>query len=87
MSANQSATAIDAGVSSFQLTRNGQPDTVVARYSFVREKIDGVWRIQLLHSSLMPEPVAPYNLAPKQPKAVEDPCTTSTPPFCAPLWF
>jgi uncharacterized protein (TIGR02246 family) len=52
-------TAIDAGVWSFQLTRNGQNDTVTARYSFVWEKIDGVWRIQLLHSSLMPEPVAP----------------------------
>ncbi len=52
-------TAIDAGVWSFQLTRNGHPDTAVARYSFVWEKIEGMWRIQLLHSSLMPEPVAP----------------------------
>lgn len=51
-------TAIEAGVWSSQLTRNGQHETVTARYSFVSEKIDGVWRFQLLHSSLMPEPVA-----------------------------
>jgi uncharacterized protein (TIGR02246 family) len=51
-------TMLDAGVWTFDLTNNGTASFVTARYSFVWEKEGGVWKIQLLHSSLMPEPVA-----------------------------
>lgn len=51
-------TAIDAGIWTFDLTRDGKPAWVTARYSFIWEKKDGAWRIQLLHSSAMPEPLA-----------------------------
>ncbi|MBU6407636.1 MAG: SgcJ/EcaC family oxidoreductase [Alphaproteobacteria bacterium] len=59
-------TAIDAGVWTFDITRDGEPGWVTARYSFVWEKTDGAWKIQLLHSSAMPEPIAerPAPLAP-----------------------
>lgn len=50
-------TAVDAGVWTFDLQSNGKAVWVTARYSFVWEKRDGVWQIQLLHSSQMPEPV------------------------------
>ena len=48
---------LDAGVWTFVLTRNGNPEFVTARYSFVWEREGEDWKIQLLHSSLMPEPV------------------------------
>jgi uncharacterized protein (TIGR02246 family) len=49
-------TALDAGVWTFDLVRDRKPEWVTARFSFIWEKeADGVWRIQLLHSSLMPE--------------------------------
>ncbi|WP_197289080.1 SgcJ/EcaC family oxidoreductase [Nocardia sp. NRRL S-836] len=48
--------AIDAGTYRFALTRNGQPATVDARYTFVYEKVDGRWLIVNHHSSAMPEP-------------------------------
>jgi uncharacterized protein (TIGR02246 family) len=48
-------TAVEAGVWTFDLTRDGQPSWVTARYSFVWEKTGAGWQIQLLHSSLMPE--------------------------------
>jgi len=50
-------TAIDAGIWTFDLVRDGKPTWVAARYSFVWENIDGVWRIQMLHTSVMPEPI------------------------------
>lgn len=50
-------TAIDAGIWTFDIVRDGKPTWVTARYSFVWEKKDGKWKIQLLHSSAMPEPV------------------------------
>ena len=50
-------TAIDAGIWTFDLVQDGKPTWVTARYSFVWEKIDGAWRIQMLHSSVMPEPI------------------------------
>lgn len=59
-------TAIDAGIWTFDLVKEGKPSWVTARYSFVWEKIDGVWRIQMLHSSVMPEPIA-TRPAPLQP--------------------
>lgn len=49
-------TAIDAGVWTFDLVRDGKSSRVTARYCFVWEKKDGEWKIQLLHSSAMPEP-------------------------------
>lgn len=51
-------TALEAGVWTFDLVRDGQPAWVTARYSFIWEKVGGAWKIQLLHSSLMPEPLA-----------------------------
>lgn len=50
-------TAMDAGVYTFDILRNGVPTYVVARYTFVYERIDGRWRIVSHHSSAMPEPV------------------------------
>lgn len=50
-------TAIDSGVWTFDLVREGKSSWVTARYCFVWEKKDGEWKIQLLHSSAMPEPV------------------------------
>ena len=50
-------TAIDAGVWTFDLVKDGKPTWVTARYCFVWEKKDGKWKIQMLHSSAMPEPV------------------------------
>jgi uncharacterized protein (TIGR02246 family) len=59
-------TAIDSGVWTFDLVREGKSSWVTARYCFVWEKKDGEWKIQLLHSSAMPEPVKnrPAALAP-----------------------
>jgi uncharacterized protein (TIGR02246 family) len=51
-------TALEAGVWTFDLTRDGTPSWVTARYSFIWEKIGGQWKIQLLHSSMMPEPLS-----------------------------
>lgn len=51
-------TAIDAGVYTFDILRNGEPTYVVARYTFVYERIDGRWKIVSHHSSAMPEPVS-----------------------------
>lgn len=50
-------TAMDAGVYTFTLTKNGKPTQVQARYSYVYEMIDGQWKIVHHHSSAMPEPV------------------------------
>lgn len=50
-------TALDAGVYTFSLTKDGQPTQVQARYTYVYEKIDGEWKIMNHHSSAMPEPV------------------------------
>lgn len=50
-------TAMDTGIWTFDLVRNGKPEFVTARYSFVWEKIGADWKIQLLHSSLLPEPI------------------------------
>lgn len=50
-------TALETGIWTFDLTRDGQPAWVTARYSFVWKLVDGQWRIQLLHSSLMPEAI------------------------------
>jgi uncharacterized protein (TIGR02246 family) len=52
-------TLLDAGVWRFTLVDGGQTSSVTARYSFVWERVDGVWMIALLHSSMMPEGADP----------------------------
>jgi len=48
-------TALDAGVYTFTLTKDGKMQKVKARYTYVYEKINGEWKIMDHHSSLMPE--------------------------------
>lgn len=50
-------TAVNSGVYTFDLIRDGQPTFVVARYSFLYEKVGGKWLIKSHHSSAMPEAV------------------------------
>lgn len=50
--------ALDTGVYTFDLTKNGTHEKVQARYTFVYKKIDGKWMILHHHSSMMPEQVA-----------------------------
>lgn len=50
-------TALDAGVYTFRLIKDGAPSKVQARYTFVYEKLNGEWRIMNHHSSSMPEKV------------------------------
>lgn len=50
-------TAVNSGIYTFDLVKDGAPTFVVARYSFLYEKIDGKWLIKSHHSSAMPEPV------------------------------
>jgi uncharacterized protein (TIGR02246 family) len=49
-------TAINTGVYRFDLTVDGQPSAVDARYTFVYEKRHGRWLITNHHSSAMPTP-------------------------------
>lgn len=48
-------TAINAGIYTFSLTKDGKPDTVQARFTFVYAKEHGRWCIMEQHSSAMPE--------------------------------
>lgn len=48
-------TAVNSGVYTFDLTRDGQPAFVVARYNYVYQKVNGRWLIKSHHSSAMPE--------------------------------
>ena len=50
-----SDTALDAGVYTFSLTKDGKPAKVQARYTYLYEKIGGEWKIVNHHSSAMPE--------------------------------
>lgn len=47
--------AINAGIYTFSLTKDGKPDTVKARFTFVYAKEHGRWCIMEQHSSAMPE--------------------------------
>jgi uncharacterized protein (TIGR02246 family) len=49
-------TAINTGVYHFDLTVDGHPSAVDARYTFVYEKRHGRWLITNHHSSAMPTP-------------------------------
>ncbi len=53
-----SNTAVNSGVYTFDVIKEGQPTYMVARYSFLYEKIGGKWLIMSHHSSAMPEAVA-----------------------------
>lgn len=48
-------TAVNSGVYTFDIIKEGQPTFVVARYNFIYEKIGGKWLIKSHHSSAMPE--------------------------------
>jgi uncharacterized protein (TIGR02246 family) len=56
-------TAVNSGIYTFDIVREGRADFVVARYSFVYEKINGKWRIVSHHSSAMPQAVDERPLA------------------------
>jgi uncharacterized protein (TIGR02246 family) len=47
--------AINTGLYTFTLTRDGVVQQVPARYTFVYQRTDGVWRIINHHSSVVPE--------------------------------
>jgi uncharacterized protein (TIGR02246 family) len=48
-------TAVDSGVYTFRLIKDGKPTDVQARYTFVYQKVQGKWCIMDHHSSAMPE--------------------------------
>jgi uncharacterized protein (TIGR02246 family) len=52
-------TAVDSGVYTFAVTRDGKPAKVQARYTYVYAKDGKQWRIMNHHSSAMPEAVNP----------------------------
>lgn len=57
---DENDTAINSGIYTFNVTQDGKPSQVQARYTFVyRLGEDGVWKISEHHSSAMPEPVGP----------------------------
>jgi len=45
----------DAGIYDFEVTANGKKEVVPARYTFVYEYRNNVWKIVHHHSSMMPE--------------------------------
>jgi uncharacterized protein (TIGR02246 family) len=51
-------TAVNSGVYTFDMIKEGRPTFVVARYSYLYEKVGGKWLIKSHHSSAMPEAVA-----------------------------
>jgi uncharacterized protein (TIGR02246 family) len=61
-------TAVNSGIYTFDLTKDGEATFVVARYSYLYEKVAGKWLIKSHHSSAMPEPVEsrPVSLADKR---------------------
>ena len=50
--------ALDSGVYTFSLVKEGKPVKVQARYTYLYEKVEGEWKIMNYHSSAMPEKVA-----------------------------
>lgn len=49
--------ALDSGVYTFSLVKEGKPVKVQARYTYLYQKINGEWKIMNHHSSAMPEKV------------------------------
>jgi uncharacterized protein (TIGR02246 family) len=54
--------ALNAGVYSFDVVRDGKPEQVTARYDFLYRRVNGRWLIVDHHSSQMPEPIEPGSL-------------------------
>ncbi|MBU6372577.1 MAG: SgcJ/EcaC family oxidoreductase [Alphaproteobacteria bacterium] len=50
-------TAVNSGVYTFDMVKDGQPTFVVARYNFIYERVGAKWLIKSHHSSAMPEAV------------------------------
>lgn len=50
-------TAVNSGVYTFDVVKDGAPTYVVARYSYIYEKVGPRWFIKSHHSSAMPEMV------------------------------
>jgi len=50
--------AVDMGVYTSTLTKNGKAQNVQARYTYVYKKVDCEWKVINHHSSLMPEHVS-----------------------------
>lgn len=49
--------AINSGIYTFAIVKNGKPEEVQARYTFVYRKIGDRWLIVEHHSSAMPEKI------------------------------
>ncbi|WP_322028116.1 SgcJ/EcaC family oxidoreductase [Burkholderia sp. BCC1977] len=47
--------AVDTGIYTFDLVKDGKRQQVHARYTYVYKKVDGEWKILNHHSSAMPE--------------------------------
>jgi uncharacterized protein (TIGR02246 family) len=56
-------TAVSSGVYTFDIVREGRADYVVARYSYIYEKVGNDWLIVSHHSSAMPQQVDERPLA------------------------
>lgn len=65
-------TAVNSGVYTFDVIKEGEPTFVVARYNFLYEKIGGKWLIKSHHSSAMPEMVTARPAALSQVLASND---------------
>ena len=59
--------ALNAGVYTFDVVRDGRPEQVTARYDFLYKRTNGRWLIVDHHSSKMPEPM---NGAPMQTASI-----------------
>lgn len=49
--------ALNAGIYTFDIVKDGKPDQVTARYDFLYKRVNGRWLIADHHSSKMPEAV------------------------------
>jgi uncharacterized protein (TIGR02246 family) len=54
--------ALNAGVYTFDVIRDGRPAQVTARYDFLYKRVNGRWLIADHHSSQMPEPITPGSI-------------------------
>ena len=54
--------ALNAGIYTFDVVRDGRPEQVTARYDFLYKRVNGRWLIADHHSSKMPEPVVPGSI-------------------------
>jgi uncharacterized protein (TIGR02246 family) len=54
--------ALNAGIYTFDVVRDGKHEQVTARYDFLYKRVNGRWLIADHHSSKMPEPIEPGSL-------------------------